>query len=92
MLRIIILAGLAYFGFRYYGWIGAVSVVGAYVLLLVILGALNANRTRRAARQLVDRKLSAEEKTHLTTTQEHQQRMYEHKAQFDPELRKSREP
>lgn len=90
MLRIIILLALAYFGFRYYGWIGAVGVIGAYVLLLVILGAVNASRTRRDARQLVDRKLSAAEKTHLTATQEHQQRMHEHKAQFDPELRKSR--
>jgi hypothetical protein len=91
MLRIIILAALAYFGYRYYGWIGAIGVIGAYVLLLVILGAVNANKTRQAARQLVDTKLSAAEKTHLAATQEHQQRMHEHKAQFDPELRKSRE-
>jgi uncharacterized protein (DUF58 family) len=90
MLRIIILAALAYVGFRYYGWIGAVGVLGVYVLLLVVLGAINANTTRQAARQLVDRKLSAAEKTHLTATQEHQHKMHEHKAQFDPELRKSR--
>lgn len=90
MLRIIILAALAYFAFRYYGWIGAAGVIGVYVLLLVILGAINANRSRHAAHQLVGRKLSAAEKTHLATTQEHQEKMLDHKAQFDPELRKTR--
>ena len=91
MIRIIILAVIAYFAWRYYGWYGAAAVIGAYVLLVFTLSMINANRTRKSARCLIDQKLSDAEKTHLAATQEHQQAMHDRMAAFNPELRKPRE-
>ena len=91
MLRIIILAVIAYFGWRYYGWYGAVGVIGVYVLLVFVLSTINASRTRKGAQRLIDQKLSDAEKAQLAATQEHQHAMHDHMAQFNPELRKPRE-
>lgn len=90
-IRLIILAVIAYFAWRYYGWYGAAGVVGAYVLLVVILGTINANRTRQNAQRLIGQKLSDAEKAHLSATQEHQQVMHDRMAQYNPELRKPRQ-
>jgi len=91
MLRIIILAIIAYFAWRYYGWYGAAGTVGVYVLLVFTLSAINARRAHKAAHHLINQKLSAGEKAHLSATQEHQQKMHDRMAQYNPELRKPRE-
>jgi Flp pilus assembly protein TadB len=94
ILRIIVLGALAYFAYKYYSWPGAIGVIGAYVLLYVILSIvgrmLNASRSRRQAQRIINQKLSDAEKKHLAATSEHNQAMQDHKAQFDPDLRKSR--
>lgn len=91
MIRIIILAVIAYFAWRYYGWYGAAGVIGVYVLLVVTLSAINASRTRKGTHHLINQKLSADEKAHLSATREHQQVMHDRMAQYNPELRKPRE-
>ncbi|HEV2878913.1 MAG TPA: hypothetical protein VGW96_04950 [Candidatus Eremiobacteraceae bacterium] len=91
MIRLIILAVIAYFAWRYYGWYGAAGVVGAYVVLVVTLGMINANRTRSGAQRLIGQKLSEAEKAHLSATHEHHQVMHDRMAQFNPELRRPRE-
>lgn len=91
MVRIIILAVVAYFAWRYYGWYGAVGVIGAYILLVVTLSMINANRARAGAQRLINKKLSDAEKAHLAATQEHHQVMHDRMAQYNPELRKPRE-
>ena len=91
MIRLIILAVIAYFAWRYYGWYGAAGTIGAYLLLVFTLSAINASRARKDAQHLINRKLSADEKTHLEATHEHQQVMHDRMAQYNPELRKPRE-
>jgi hypothetical protein len=90
MLRIIVLLIVAYFAYRYVGWPGPVGVIAAYAILVVVLNAINANRARHQTHHMLGQKLSDDEKAHLASVREHQQVMHDHKAQFDPELRKSR--
>jgi hypothetical protein len=90
LLRIVVLGIIAYFAYRYYSWPGAVGVIGVYVVLLVVLGLINANRARQNTQQLLRQKLSEAEKSLLAAKGEQQQRITDHKAQFDPDLRKSR--
>ena len=92
MLRIIIVAILAYVAWRYYGWHGAVAVIAAYVILsalLWIVSKVGASSAKRVSQQHAGSKLSEAEKAHYAATREHQQAMHEHKAQFDPDARKS---
>ncbi len=89
--RIIVLAVVAYFAYRYYSWPGALGVVVVYVALIAVLSTINANRAREHTARLVGQKLSEAEKAHLAAHRDHHQAMHEHKAQFDPELRKPRE-
>ena len=91
MIWLAIVAVAAYLAWRYYGWHGALAVAGAYLLLSVVSWAMtkaSANAARQEAAQHMSRKLSEAEKAHLAATREHQQAMHDHKAQFDPELRK----
>lgn len=90
MIRLIVLAIVAYFAFRQFGWVGAAAVAVAYIILMAVMGAVSAGGKRQQANQLLARKLSEDEKDHLTSAHEHQEKMLDHKAQFDPELRKSR--
>jgi len=91
MVRIIILAIIAYFAWRYYGWYGAAGTIGVYVVLVLTLSTINASRAHKAAQRLINQKLSEDEKVHLAATQEHQQKMHDRMAQYNPELRKPRE-
>ena len=91
MLRIVILAVVAYFAWRYYGWPGAAGVIGAYAALSAILWIVTkvgASGARKVSLHHVSAKLSEAEKIHLAATREHQQVMLERRAQFDPDLRK----
>ena len=94
LVRIVLLAVVAYFAYQRWGWQGAAGVVIAYIALYLILGAigraLSSRRSERQTAQLINTKLSDGEKAHLDATQAHEQAMVDHKAQFDPELRKSR--
>lgn len=89
MLRIVVLLIVAYFAYRYFNWPGPIAVIAAYAILVGVLSAVNANRARHQTHHILNRKLSDDEKTHLAATREHQQAMHDHRAQFDPELRKS---
>jgi uncharacterized membrane protein len=91
MLKLAIVAVAAYVAWRYYGWHGAAAVICAYLLLSAVIWILtrtSANAARQEAARHMSRKLSEDEKAHLAATREHQQAMLDHKAQFDPELRK----
>jgi hypothetical protein len=95
VLRIIILAVAVYLGWHYFGWRGAAGVVGAYILWLIIVnvassitGGVNARTARGHAAELMHHKLTDEEKAHYSAAREHERAMTDHRAQFDPELRK----
>jgi hypothetical protein len=90
MLRIVVLLAVAYFAYRYFGWPGPVGVIAVYAIFVAVLSSINANRMRHQTHHVLGRKLSDDEKAHLTSVREHQQAMHDHRAQFDPELRKSR--
>lgn len=90
MIRLILLVVIAYFIYLRFGWPGVAGAIVAYIILILIINALNASKTRQKANQLVSQKLSDDEKTHLSAVREHQEAMEDHRAQFDPELRKSR--
>ncbi len=91
MIKLAIVAVAAYVAWRYYGWHGAAAVVGVYLLFSIVswmLTKASANAARQEAARHMSRKLSEDEKAHLAATHEHQRAMHDHKAQFDPELRK----
>ena len=95
MIRLVILAVAVYFAWHFLGWRVALGVVAAYVLLLFIVNAastltrgINASTVRGSTTELMHRKLSDEEKAHYASSCEHERAMTDHKAQFDPELRK----
>jgi len=90
MLLLIIFAVLGYFAYHRFGWPGVVVDAVAYIALTLILGSLRAQARRREADRVVGTKLSEDEKRHLGAVAEHQRAMEDHRAQFDPELRKSR--
>lgn len=90
MLLFIVFAVAGYFAYRQFGWSGAAGALVAYLLLSWIVRAAQASRRRQEADRVVSRKLSADEKQHLGDVSERQKAMEDHRAQFDPELRKSR--
>ena len=91
MLRLIIVAALAYLAWRYFGLAGAAVVIAAYIVLSAILWTMTragASSARKESQRRVSSQLSEAEKAHFAAVREHQQTMHEHKSQFDPELRK----
>ena len=95
MLRLIVVAVAAYFAWHYFGWRGAVGVVAAYIVFMLLVnaastvtGGLNARTTRGKADQLMHHKMTDEEKAHYAASREHERAMIDHRSQFDPELRK----
>ncbi|MDQ6781379.1 MAG: hypothetical protein M3Z37_09550 [Candidatus Eremiobacteraeota bacterium] len=90
MLLFIVFAVAGYFAYRQFGWPGAAGALVAYVLASILMRASQANRRRQEAERVISRKLSADEKLHLGNVSEHQKAMEDHRAQYDPELRKSR--
>ena len=91
MLNLLIFALLAYVAWRYYGWRGAEVVAAAYVIVSIawwLVARISASAARQEAARHASLKLSEAEKAHLAATREHQQAMLDHKAQFDPDLRK----
>lgn len=90
MLQIVILVALAGFAYVRFGWPAAAGVIVAYIGFVIVTGANKKEAMRKQANRLVSRKLSEDEATHYTLVNEHQTTMDAHRAQFDPELRKSR--
>ncbi len=91
MLKLVIFAVLAYLAWRYYGWHGAAAVAAAYVVLSIVwwlMARISASAARQEAARHMSAKLSDDEKAHLAATRDHQQVMADHKAQFDPDLRR----
>ena len=91
MLLLLVFAVLGYFAYRAFGWTGAIVDVIAYAVVAFSVRAVGERNRQRAANQILRTKLSDDEKRHLTATAEHQAAMDAHRAQFDPEFRKSRE-
>jgi|GEM_PF-2376363 len=92
MLLFIIFAVLGYFAYTRFHWPGVAADAVVYVILVAVLQSAGARRRRADADRVVGTKLSEEEKFHLGQVSEHQRKMEDHRAQFDPELRKSRGP
>jgi cell division protein FtsN len=90
MLQIVILLAVAGLVYVRFGWLAAAGVVAGYIGFVVITGAKKKEAMLKQTNSLVGRKLSEDEKGHYTLVDEHQNRMDAHRAQFDPELRKSR--
>ncbi|MBC5804773.1 MAG: hypothetical protein DLM53_08435 [Candidatus Eremiobacter antarcticus] len=90
MLQIVILLAVAGFAYVRFGWLAAAGVIAAYIAFVLVTGANKKETMRKQTNSLVSRKLSEDEKDHYTLVDEHQNRMDAHRAQFDPELRKSR--
>lgn len=95
MLRWIILALAVYAAWHYWGWRVAAGVAGAYIVVLLIVniastltGRANAGAVRGRTAQLMHHKLTDDEKAHYAASREHERAMADHRAQFDPELRK----
>ncbi|MBV8205129.1 MAG: hypothetical protein JO343_02530 [Candidatus Eremiobacteraeota bacterium] len=98
MIRLVILAVVVYLAWHYFGWRVAAGVAAGYVVLLFIINAastvtrgINASAMRGSTNELMHRKLSDEEKAHYASSREHERTMIDHRAQFDPELRKPRD-
>jgi len=90
MILFIIFAVLGYFAYTRYHWTGVALDVVAYIALAVVMQSARARKRRLDADRVVGTKLSDDEKRHLAASAEHQRAMEDHRAQFDPELRKSR--
>ena len=97
MIRFIILAAIVYLAWHFYNWKVAVGVIAAYVAFILVVNlasmltrGINAGGQRGRSTKLVGQRLSDEEKAHFATSQDHERAMIDHKAQFDPELRKTR--
>jgi hypothetical protein len=89
MIRLIVFALLAYLAYHYtHNWYAVIGVGVAYVLYGLIAGAMGSSKARQSTDTLLHRKMSDAEKAHFGAASDHQRAMDEHKAQFDPDLRK----
>lgn len=89
MIRLLIFAVLGYLAYRYtHNWYAVGGVALAYVLYGMVAGILSGKRNRASTHTLLNQKMSEAEKAHFGAVADHQQAMHEHRAQFDPELRK----
>lgn len=79
-MQYILLAVLAYLGYRFYSWWGVLAVVVAYIVITVVYRMARANADKRAAVQIVGTPLSDAEKAHLSLMKERDQRMAERQA------------
>jgi len=89
-LLFIIFAVVGYFAYRQFGWVGVAGDVIVYLAVVVAMRSAAERRRRLEADRIVRTKLSEEEKHHLSAVSDHQKAMEDHRAQFDPELRRSR--
>ncbi len=91
MLLFLVFVVLGYFAYRYFGWIGVGGDAVAYIAVAVLMANARARSRRAAADRIVGTKLSDDEKRQFTASAEHHAAMDAHRAQFDPEFRRSRE-
>jgi len=94
MIRLIVLAAIAWAVWHYFGWRWAAGVVVAYFLFLMVINlvstltrGLNASTTKARSATLMQRKLSEDEKMQYSSSQDHQRAIADRKAALDPELR-----
>jgi uncharacterized membrane-anchored protein YitT (DUF2179 family) len=80
MLQYILLIVLAYLGYRYFNWQGAVAVVVLWFVLGYVYRMLQARASTRAAVQVISSPLSADEKLQMNVQHDHNQKMAERAA------------